>query len=79
MFDQEQEQVRLLAYLKWEAAGCPSGDGIGFWLEAEEELVKTVVSSVEDTTFQASLQKAKTVKKAKTAQSTKKAKTIKKV
>lgn len=75
----EQEQVRLLAYLKWEAAGCPFGDGIGFWLEAEEELIQTVVSSVEDTTFQASLQKVKTVKKAKTAQSTKKAKTVKKV
>ena len=33
-----QEQVRELAYRKWEAAGRPAGDGVGFWLEAEREL-----------------------------------------
>jgi Protein of unknown function (DUF2934) len=35
------EQVRQLAYLKWEAAGRPDGDGIDYWLEAEQELRKT--------------------------------------
>lgn len=34
------EDIRLCAYQKWEAAGKPTGDGIQFWLEAEEELVK---------------------------------------
>jgi hypothetical protein len=32
------EQVRLRAYLRWEAAGKPAGDGVQFWLEAEREL-----------------------------------------
>lgn len=30
--------IRELAYLKWEAAGFPAGDGFDFWLEAEREL-----------------------------------------
>jgi hypothetical protein len=30
--------IRLRAYQKWESAGRPDGDGIGFWLEAEREL-----------------------------------------
>ena len=34
-----EEDLRLCAYLKWEAAGKPSGDGVQFWLEAEQELV----------------------------------------
>lgn len=29
--------IRELAYLKWEAAGSPAGDGLDFWLEAERE------------------------------------------
>jgi hypothetical protein len=33
-----EEQVRLCAYRKWQAAGCPPGDGVAFWLEAEREL-----------------------------------------
>ena len=33
-----QEEVRLRAYQKWQAAGCPPGDGVNFWLEAEQEL-----------------------------------------
>ncbi|HEY8506417.1 MAG TPA: DUF2934 domain-containing protein [Gemmataceae bacterium] len=33
-----QEQIRRLAYQKWEAAGRPAGDGVSFWLEAEKEL-----------------------------------------
>jgi len=32
------EERRLRAYLKWEAAGRPDGDGSRFWLEAEQEL-----------------------------------------
>ena len=32
------EQIRDLAYAKWEAAGRPAGDGAEFWLMAENEL-----------------------------------------
>ena len=34
------DDIRLRAYRKWERAGKPSGDGIRFWLEAEQELKK---------------------------------------
>jgi hypothetical protein len=34
------EQIRLLAYFKWAAAGYPPGDGVAFWLQAERELNK---------------------------------------
>ncbi len=34
-----EEAIRDLAYLKWEEAGCPSGDGHDFWLDAEREVV----------------------------------------
>ncbi len=30
--------IRVLAHSKWEAAGCPTGDGSAFWLEAEREV-----------------------------------------
>jgi Protein of unknown function (DUF2934) len=30
--------IRLCAYRKWENAGMPTGDGLQFWLEAEQEL-----------------------------------------
>ena len=33
-----KEVIRLRAYLKWEAADRPEGDGVLFWLEAEKEL-----------------------------------------
>jgi hypothetical protein len=33
-------QIQLRAYLKWEAAGRPPGDGFKFWLEAEQELLE---------------------------------------
>jgi hypothetical protein len=33
-----EKAIRILAYQKWEAAGCPDGDGVNFWLEAEREL-----------------------------------------
>ena len=32
------DDIRLCAYRKWESAGRPTGDGIQFWLEAEQEL-----------------------------------------
>jgi hypothetical protein len=35
-----EEDIRLCAYCKWEAAGKPGGDGVNFWLEAEKELLK---------------------------------------
>ena len=34
-----QEVVRGHAYQKWEAAGKPNGDGVNFWLEAEQEFL----------------------------------------
>jgi Protein of unknown function (DUF2934) len=41
--------IRLYAYRKWESAGMPTGDGIQFWLEAEQELVsKTHATSTHD-------------------------------
>jgi Protein of unknown function (DUF2934) len=33
-----EDDIRLLAYKKWEKAGKPLGDGVRFWLEAEQEL-----------------------------------------
>ncbi len=35
------ESIRMLAYLKWEAAGCPPDHGLMYWLEAEGELDAT--------------------------------------
>ena len=32
------DEIRRLAYLKWETAGRPEGDGFHFWVEAEREL-----------------------------------------
>jgi hypothetical protein len=34
-----EEAVRIGAYLRWDAAGRPGGDGVRFWLEAEQELM----------------------------------------
>lgn len=34
-----EEAIRELAYLKWEEAGYPSGDGHDFWLDAEREVI----------------------------------------
>ncbi len=31
-------RIDELAYLKWEQAGRPEGDGVYFWLEAEREI-----------------------------------------
>jgi hypothetical protein len=32
------DEIRLCAYRKWESAGKPAGDGVQYWLDAEEEL-----------------------------------------
>jgi hypothetical protein len=34
-----EEDVRTRAYLKWEAAGRPDGDGLDFWVDAEREIL----------------------------------------
>ena len=39
MMDSCEEAIREMAYLKWQDAGCPSGDGFDFWLEAEQALI----------------------------------------
>ncbi len=36
--DSREHTIREIAYSKWEQSGCPSGDGVNFWLEAEKEL-----------------------------------------
>lgn len=36
--DEFDMAIRELAYLRWEAAGFPAGDGFDFWLEAEREI-----------------------------------------
>jgi hypothetical protein len=33
-----EELIRARAYYLWEQAGRPEGDGVQFWLEAEQEL-----------------------------------------
>jgi len=33
-----EDTVRRRAYGDWQAAGCPEGDGVEFWLEAERAL-----------------------------------------
>ena len=34
------DDVRLCAYRKWDSAGKPPGDGVQFWLEAEQEVTQ---------------------------------------
>jgi hypothetical protein len=36
-----EENIRLHAYHRWDAAGRPGGDGLKFWLEAEQELLRS--------------------------------------
>lgn len=38
-----EEKIRARAHSKWEASGCPPGDGIEFWLEAEREVKAEVL------------------------------------
>ena len=39
-----EETIRHQAYLKWEAAGMPEGDGVNFWLDAEREILHSTPS-----------------------------------
>lgn len=34
----DEDAVRELAYHLWEEAGRPEGDGVDFWVRAEQEL-----------------------------------------
>lgn len=34
------QNLQLAAYRKWEAAGMPAGDGVHFWLQAEQEAAR---------------------------------------
>jgi hypothetical protein len=42
-----EEVVRVGAYFRWDAAGRPGGDGVRFWLEAEQELTGGGVPAAE--------------------------------
>ena len=37
-FEEVRQQIRELAYQKWESAGYPAGRAEEFWVEAEKEL-----------------------------------------
>ena len=37
-----EEEIRLRAYLKWEAEGRPEGHDLFFWCEAERELLGSI-------------------------------------
>src|SRR5579872_7071666 len=37
MASDPRQIIQEMAYSKWEQAGWPSGDGVNFWLEAEQE------------------------------------------
>lgn len=41
VFDNFEDLVRERAYLLWEKAGCPEGDGVEFWVLAERELTSS--------------------------------------
>ena len=34
----QEDEIRQCAFLLWEAAGQPPGDGVNFWYEAERRL-----------------------------------------
>lgn len=35
-----EDEIRPLAYRKWQEAGSPPGDGAEFWLAAETEILR---------------------------------------
>ncbi len=35
-----EDEIRPLAYRKWQEAGCPVGDGAKFWVAAETEILR---------------------------------------
>jgi len=36
----QEDEIRSLAYRKWQESGCPVGDGVEFWLAAETEILR---------------------------------------
>jgi hypothetical protein len=44
--DEKDREVRERAYKKWEEAGRPPGDGVSFWLAAEQEYLEEQWSSL---------------------------------
>ncbi|MEZ6136730.1 MAG: DUF2934 domain-containing protein [Pirellulaceae bacterium] len=46
--DAQEEAIRVLAHEKWKAAGCPAGDGVDFWLDAEQEVTTEQSGSCTD-------------------------------
>lgn len=42
-----EESIRQRAYEQWQAAGCPEGDGVEFWLEAEREVASQATPGAE--------------------------------
>lgn len=46
--DLRQQAIRELAYLKWEQAGSPPGNGVFFWLEAEQELLAGGLEAIDE-------------------------------
>ncbi|HEX3999054.1 MAG TPA: DUF2934 domain-containing protein [Pirellulales bacterium] len=35
-----ENEIRSIAYRKWQEAGCPASDGVEFWLAAETEILR---------------------------------------
>lgn len=35
-----ENEIREKAYLLWKEAGCPPGDGVDFWMEAERKVLE---------------------------------------
>ena len=33
-----EDAIRARAFFLWEQAGCPDGDGVEFWVRAEQEM-----------------------------------------
>jgi hypothetical protein len=42
MFEDAQERIQQLAYLMWESAGRQQGLATQYWLQAEQEIRKTL-------------------------------------
>jgi len=36
-----EDEIRPLAYKKWQHAGCPVSDGVEFWIAAEAEILRS--------------------------------------
>lgn len=65
-----EEQIRVLAYKKWEDDGCPESDGVKYWVDAENELRSTTVEAASPNTVQAALHQTQTTPKRSRAKQT---------